>query len=636
MLRATAAALVALLAARATAGPAARRHVDPEAIREARRGGGERFASARAFAHYLDARRHARDGDVAGTVEHLRLAVTYDEDSPELRVSLAGALAETGELGQAEGEARRALELSAMGPTAADAHVLIGQIAAARRQTAQATFAFRNAIRVESALAEAGERPDPEAWRLLAGLYLDSGDEEAAVRTLDDLATRAPGDGSAFSELGRVLLERREPARAERSLLRAVQLDRRDVEALRLLAHAHEALRREAEARDDLLAILRLDPDDARSLLELGRAALRQGDVAGAREWFHRYARASPDASDGHVRVVFQWLEGNHPAEALAAARTAIAEGGPDPRLRFAEGLALQELRRWSEAAAALAEVGPDAGELFTSARVALAEALSRAGRHVDAERALEAPLSALPKDVRLIATRAMVLGRAGRSGEAVAFLRAAIDQRERAPGDHDLPDLYTALSEALVRAGRASEAIAALRAALASRPRDTELLYALGSAYERAGQAEVAAAQMRALLVVNPDHAEALNFLGYTYAEQGVRLEEAEKLVRRALEIKPRSGHVLDSLGWVLFRRGDHRRAVEVLEEAESLSGPDATVLEHLGDAYRASARLGDAAHAYRRALAGVGEELPQDQDRRRAVLEKKLREVTERAERR
>src|SRR5512141_1722494 len=97
----------------------------------------------------------------------------------------------------------------------------------------------------------------------------------------------------------------------------------------------------------------------------------------------------------------------------------------------------------------------------------------------------------------------------------------------------------------------------------------------------------------MKALLVVNPDHAEALNFLGYSFAEQGVRLEDAERLVRRALELKPRSGHILDSLGWVLFRRGDVRRAVEVLEEADSLEGPDATILEHLGDAYRATARL-------------------------------------------
>jgi Flp pilus assembly protein TadD len=134
----------------------------------------------------------------------------------------------------------------------------------------------------------------------------------------------------------------------------------------------------------------------------------------------------------------------------------------------------------------------------------------------------------------------------------------------------------------------------------------------------------------MRALLAVNPDHAEALNFVGYCFAEQGVRLEEAERLVRRALELKPRSGHLLDSLGWVLFRRGDHRRAVELLEQADALSGPDATILEHLGDAYRAAARESEAAQAYRRGLASVPDELPSEQRKRRDALERKLREVT------
>jgi len=636
MFRVAIAVLVALSAAR-THAAAPRRHVDPDAMREVvRRDDGERRASSRAFSHYLEARRHSRSGDLARAAEQLRLAVTYDEESPELRVSLAEALAEMGELVPAEGEARRALELSATGATASEAHVLLGQIAAARRQTDRASLAFRSAIRVETALAAAGEAPDPEPWRLLATLYAEGGDEEAAVRTLEDLASRLPGDGSGFRELGRTLLERREPGRAERYLRRAVQLDGRDLEALRLLAQAHEALRRAPDARDDLLAILRIEPDDGRALIALGRMALRQGDAAAAREWFHRYVRAAADRTDAHVRVVFQWLETSRGQEALAAARAGIQDAGPDARLRFAEGLALQELRRWPESAHALAAVSPDAGELFASARVALAEALSRSGRHAEAERALEAPLAGKPNDVRLLIMRAAVIDRAGRSAEAIALLRRAIQARARAPEDGELSDLHTALAESLVRAGRPADAVAALQAALAARPRDQELLYALGAAYERAGQGEVAAAQMRALLSLNPDHAEALNFLGYAYADQGVRLEEAEKLVRRALEIKPRSGHVLDSLGWVLFRRGDHRAAVEALEEAESLAGPDATILEHLGDAYRAAARLGDAAQAYRRALGSVGDELPPEQGKRRAALERKLREVTERAGRR
>ncbi|HEX9050719.1 MAG TPA: tetratricopeptide repeat protein [Anaeromyxobacter sp.] len=626
-------AVLALLAVAAGARAAPRGHVDPEAVREARRGAleqGGRWASPRAISHYLEARRLLRAGDAEKAVEQLESAVAYDDQSPELRVSLAEALALVGRLDAAEGEARKALELGDGGLTASDAHVLLGRIESGRHRTEQAIVELKAAIRIEAASATPDAPPSAEPWQLLAAVYLDAGEHEAATRAVEDLARRAPEDGSAFRELGRAYLGRKEPGRAERHLRRAVQIDRRDVEAWRLLAQAHEALRRDPDAQDDLLAILRVDADDAGALLELGRLAIRRGEVPQAREWLHRYVRASPRGPDAHVRVVFQWLDGSQGAEALAAARAGLEDAGPDPRLRFAEGLALQALRRWTDSAKPLETVQPDAGELFVSARAALAEALSRVGRHAEAERALEPALRQSPDDVRLLTTRASILDRAGRSKDAVALLRGAIADRDRTGAGEELGDLYAALADSLVRAGRADDAIAALRDALERHPKDEVLLYALGSTYESAGRRDAALAQMKALLALVPEHAEAMNFVGYTYADQGIRLDEAERLVRHALELKPRSGHVLDSLGWVLFRRGDLRRAVEALEQADAIAGPDPTILEHLGDAYRAASRPADAARAYTRALGSVGDEIPSRQAPLRAAIERKLREVS------
>src|SRR5689334_3233100 len=115
-----------LLAGACAAGP----RPDPEAIREARRAGTGRWASPQAIASYLDAHRRLRGGDAAGAVESLRVAVAHDEGCPELRLSLAQALAESGRLDRAEAEARRAVELArGEGPTATDAHVLLARLA---------------------------------------------------------------------------------------------------------------------------------------------------------------------------------------------------------------------------------------------------------------------------------------------------------------------------------------------------------------------------------------------------------------------------------------------------------------------------------------------------------------------------
>jgi tetratricopeptide (TPR) repeat protein len=622
--------LVAAAAAAALAAGPSRPRVDDDAVEEARRPSPPgRFASAGAISHYLAARRAALGGDGVRAAEELRLAVAHDPDSAELRVSLASTLAQIGSLEAAEAEARRALELDRAGPAAVDAQVLLAKIHASRHESEAALLALRQAVKLESARAGRGEGADPEPWRLLAELYLEAGDDAAAGRVLDDAAAKIPGEALGFREMGRGLADRRDFAKAERALRRAVEIDPADADAHRLLGRALEGLRRDAEAREAYLAVLRLDADDADTLLALGNLALRAGDVAAAREWYGRHLLAVDGGPEARVRIAFAWLDAGHPEDALKVAREGLAAIGPEPRLHVAEGLALGDLRRWSESAAALAPVKPDAGDLWVTARISQAYALSRAGRHAEADRALAEPLAARPRDPRLVTMRAHVLQRAGRGAPAIALLRRALEEAARTGDAASVPELTEALADALSWAGKPDEAVETLRAALAKRPRDESLLYALGAAYGDAGQGDAAAAQMRALLALDPDHAEALNFLGYAFADQGVRLDEAERLVRRALDLKPRSAHILDSLGWVHYRRGEYQRAVEVLEKADAVSGPEATILDHLGDAYRAAARPSDATAAYRRALRSLGEERPAEQVRLRAALERKLKEM-------
>jgi len=77
------------------------------------------------------------------------------------------------------------------------------------------------------------------------------------------------------------------------------------------------------------------------------------------------------------------------------------------------------------------------------------------------------------------------------------------------------------------------------------------------------------------------------LNYIGYTYAEQGIRLEEAMDLIQRALKVKPDSGYIIDSLGWVYYQKGLYEEALKYLLEAAKLVPNDPTIIEHLGDVY-------------------------------------------------
>lgn len=126
------------------------------------------------------------------------------------------------------------------------------------------------------------------------------------------------------------------------------------------------------------------------------------------------------------------------------------------------------------------------------------------------------------------------------------------------------------------------------------------------GEYYYEAGRIEDAERVLRRAIELDPKNAEAYNALGYFFAEAGVKLEEALDLVNRALELNPDAGHIVDSLGWVHYMQGRYEEAARELERAVKLleNSPDAVIYEHLGDAYSKLGRVEDAREAYRKAL--------------------------------
>src|SRR5262249_10524214 len=73
--------------------------------------------------------------------------------------------------------------------------------------------------------------------------------------------------------------------------------------------------------------------------------------------------------------------------------------------------------------------------------------------------------------------------------------------------------------------------------------PKNDKFRFTLGALLDQNKQRDQAVAEMKKAIELNPRNAQALNYLGYTYAEQGTNLEEAEKLIKRALDIEPEDG---------------------------------------------------------------------------------------------
>lgn len=116
------------------------------------------------------------------------------------------------------------------------------------------------------------------------------------------------------------------------------------------------------------------------------------------------------------------------------------------------------------------------------------------------------------------------------------------------------------------------AEAIIELEQALSTFPDQPDLLYERAMVAER--QADLARVEqyLKRLIAVNPDNPHGYNALGYTWAENNIRLQEAFELIRKAVELAPNDPFILDSLGWVHYRRGEMENAENALRKAFTL----------------------------------------------------------------
>jgi tetratricopeptide (TPR) repeat protein len=154
-----------------------------------------------------------------------------------------------------------------------------------------------------------------------------------------------------------------------------------------------------------------------------------------------------------------------------------------------------------------------------------------------------------------------------------------------------------------LTRADKAKEAIAKLQAVVAKDPKNMDALITLGSLYRNSNEMQKAVDvytqsialqgddnstwQLYYYRGIANDRMKALNYLGYSLIDRGVKLDEALNMVKKAVELKPNDGYIVDSLGWAYFTMGDYDQAVNYLERAVDLNAADATIAQHLGDAY-------------------------------------------------
>ena len=82
-----------------------------------------------------------------------------------------------------------------------------------------------------------------------------------------------------------------------------------------------------------------------------------------------------------------------------------------------------------------------------------------------------------------------------------------------------------------------------------------------------------------------NPNQAYVINYLAYSWIEQGIKIEQALKMLKKANSLKSNDPYIIDSLGWALFKLKRYKDSKIYLQSAVKLMPADPIVNDHYGD---------------------------------------------------
>jgi tetratricopeptide (TPR) repeat protein len=154
-----------------------------------------------------------------------------------------------------------------------------------------------------------------------------------------------------------------------------------------------------------------------------------------------------------------------------------------------------------------------------------------------------------------------------------------------------------------LARAKRNQDSFDLLEKAVKNMPNTPELVYDYALAAERVKKLDLMESELRKVIAAKPDFAAAYNALGYSFADRNIKLDEAQQLIEKALSLSPNDHYMLDSLGWVYYRKGNLDKAITYLQKAYNMN-PDPEIAAHLGEVLWQKGQHEEAKKIWREAL--------------------------------
>lgn len=512
----------------------------------------------------------------------------------------------------------------------------------------------------------AGEHRADALAHFVAGISLEeNGETEKALGEYRKVLNVDPGQSELASRVAELLARDEDYPQAIDVLKDAIKANPNAPEPFLQLAFIYaKYLKRSDQAIEYANRAIALDPSNIEAYERLFEIAVEAGDERKALQSLDRAAKVRSDdptfwARLGKLYAAIAFKPGSTPkpddiarVNQIFAKAAAHANDDPNTLKDIADYYAAsQQIQQAIPLYLRLLELQPD----DASAREKLATGFVLTNQREKAIEMLEEIIKEHPEKYQAYDLIAGVLDDAGRASEranqpaaAKAFFsKAAADYEQSVLINPSRPSNYLHLAELLLgplkeneravkiltearqrfptvpeviyylaiaqrEAKHPEEAVATFEEALhEAELEDSEMANArfyfdYGAAAEAAGLYDKAADLFKKSIAIDPANAaDAYNYLAFMWADHNSHLEEAEEMIKHALQLDPNNGAYIDTLGWLEFRQGKLEPALSDLERAaKNIARDDPVVFEHIGDTLAKLNKIPQAIEAWQKAL--------------------------------
>ncbi|HEY6343642.1 MAG TPA: tetratricopeptide repeat protein [Bryobacteraceae bacterium] len=531
----------------------------------------------------------------------LKTAATKAPQSAEAAMALANLYLLENKKQEAEPELLRAIR---MDPSNSPALLTLGALQLQTGRTGEADETYRKIAALPSA----------NLSYIHAAFLFQQGKKAEAVEELEKLAKGPGADHAARLRLVGAYIAMDRADEAFEYLAGLLKSNPKDADALLLQARVYLTKGQTTEGRKDFEAVLRIQPNSADAHYGLSRVQAMMGFEQNRRRELNEALRLNPALFQARVELARSQVGSGQAQAALDTMDAAPRNQKSGVVFTTTRNWALLALNRVDEADAEAEKQlhihldGRATPELVLQRATARFMKKDYAGARADAQQILRASpedgqalnlavetciaekqtpvalqilkdaASRNANSARMQLLIGQWLSRFGKSAEARAALSAA---KNLNPASIDA-DLAIAMLD--MQEGKIETAHTELTNLLAAQPANEAVNLLLAELEVSQKNREAAAVHFSAVVEKNPDNVTALN--GAAYLMVGQDPNTALKYAQHAADLAPNDAMVQDTLGWVYYRKGDYRKAVDYL--SRSVAGQPSPVRRfHLAMAY-------------------------------------------------